>query len=238
MIRALVACAGMFGGLMAAQAQDSRPADSSGKPLPGVKDPALAKELTRRVAVDQAARKDLINFMAEHKIAGTVDPMKMGDKIAADYKARIARVRDADRDNIKWLKEIVAKQGWPGKSLVGSAGSQNAWLLVQHADADRDFQESCLKKMEAMPRGEIEPKNLAYLTDRVLVGRGKKQKYGTQAVFQNGKAVASPVEDPDNVDARRKSVGLQPLADYLKIIEQVYKTPQKADAAKTKEKGG
>jgi hypothetical protein len=171
----------------------------------------------------------LIKFQVAHQLVGKADLDKLDPKIAAEYKAAIEKVKQEDRKNLQWLKEVVGTHGWPGKSLVGVIGAQNAWLLVQHADADRDFQELCLKQMQALPSGEVEPRQMAYLTDRVLVGRGRKQKYGTQAEFRDGKAVPSPIDEEATVDERRKAVGLEPLAEYLKTLEAVYSKPPRAE---------
>ncbi len=234
MSRMVIACLIVVAAARISHAQDSKPAAPLDEQLRGVKEAALAKELIRRTAVDQAARFDFINFTAKNKLLGPVDLKKLDPKLAEGYKSKLAKMQEADRDNLRWLKDVVAKHGWPGKSLVGAKAAQDAWLLVQHADTDRDFQESCLKKMEALPKGEVEPKNIAYLTDRVLVGRGKKQKYGTQAMFKDGKAVAQPIDDAEHVDERRKAVGLQPLAEYLKMVEKLYSTPRDAEAKKPK----
>jgi hypothetical protein len=59
---------------------------------------------------------------------------------------------------------------------------------------------------------KVEPQHMAHLTDRILVMRGKKQKYGTQATWVNGKIVASPIEDEATVDERRKALGLEPMS--------------------------
>jgi hypothetical protein len=201
-----------------------------------VKEPALAEELNRRCQSDQDARKELVQFLAAHQLFGTMEIDKLDPKIAAGYKAAVKKVKDEDRKNLLWMKKVVTRHGWPGKSLVGAAGAQNAWLLVQHADADRDFQELCLKKIKALPRGEVEPRNMAYLTDRILVGRGNKQRYGTQAVIKDGKAVPSPIEEEDKVDERRKAVGLEPLTEYLKTMEAFYTKPLPTKI-KEKEKG-
>lgn len=231
MSRAIISCLLILAFVSSTRAQEPKKETKK-----EIKNPALAKELARRFAVDQAARNDLIKFMAENHISGVVDATKTDPKIVETFQAKLAKVQEADRDNTAWLKEMIDKHGWPGKSLVGSAGEQNSWLLAQHADADREFQEFCLKKMQAMPKGEVEPRNIAYLTDRVLLAQGKKQKYGTQAIMKDGKATPRPLEDPEHVDQRRKSVGLQPLAEYLKFMEQVY-GPKKDDANKGKEKG-
>jgi hypothetical protein len=66
------------------------------------------------------------------------------------------------------------------------------------------------------------------LTDRVLVGEGKKQLYGTQLSTKDGKLTPQPIEDETNVDVRRKEAGLQPLAEYIKFVEGMYKVKEPA----------
>jgi len=228
--RATYICVWTILGLGSIAAQDKQPA--AAQDYARVKEPELAKDLLRRCNNDQEARNDFLKFEMDNKLVGNVQPEKLDPKIAQEYRSKLYWWQNVDRDNLKWMKAVVAKHGWPGKSLVGVTGAQNAWLLVQHADSDRDFQESCLKKMEAMAKGEIDPQHLAYLTDRILVGKGKKQKYGTQGAFKDGKIVASPIEDEANVDARRKAIGLVPLADYLKTLEAMYKPGNGAKSGK------
>jgi len=50
-----------------------------------------------------------------------------------------------DVKNTREMKKIVKKYGWPDIDLVGEEGSNGAWLLVQHADLDVEFQKKCLK---------------------------------------------------------------------------------------------
>ena len=78
--------------------------------------------------------------------------------------------------------------------------------------------------MEKLPRNEVIPSNVAYLTDRVLVAEGKKQKYGTQFTQVDGKHQPQPIEDEANVDKRRKDLGLSTMAEYTKQIEKMYGT--------------
>jgi hypothetical protein len=79
-------------------------------------DDALRGELLRRMAKDQVARK-----------AMDLDGM-----------------REAEAENLPWLKAVVAARGWPGASLVGTDGAHAAWLLAQNADSDPAFQRRCL----------------------------------------------------------------------------------------------
>lgn len=79
-----------------------------------------------------------------------------------------------DRRNTARMHEIVDTYGWPTKTLVGAKASHEAWLLVQHADHDVEFQQRCLKLVTAHLRdGETTKTEFAYLTDRVLVNTGK-----------------------------------------------------------------
>jgi hypothetical protein len=194
------------------------------------KEPELASELTVRVESDQAVRQEMIAFTVKHKLIGNVNLATVDSKIAAEYLALLLKVQSEDRKNLRWLKDVVSRLGWPGKSLVGSKCAHSAWLLVQHADSDREFQQTCLTKMEALPKGDVEARDIAFLTDRILVGTGKKQKYGTQANFKDGKAVAAPIDDEEHVDERRQALGLEPLEDYLKLIEEIYTKPQKPES--------
>jgi len=212
-----------------------------------IKEPALAKEIKERVARDQAARMEMIAAMNPPKNSDaakdkenkgvdrnrTPEKGKNGDQDNLSWLKNAVRqhfdrnrvfetVAKMDRENTAWLKEVVSKHGWPGRSLVGAEAAGGAWLLVQHADADPAFQRKCLDLMEALPAGEIKPDNLALLTDRVLLAEGKKQRYGTQFENKAGKWVPRPLEDPDQVDARRAKVGLGTLKDYAKKIEEVY----------------
>ena len=121
-----------------------------------------------------------------------------------------------DSRHLGRLKQIVDQHGWPGKSLVGEDGANAAWLLVQHATQDPDFMKRCRGLMErAVKRGEASASDHAYLVDRVRLRDGKPQLYGTQFVQDSeGRLILQPLKDPEEVDERRRKVGLMPLAEY------------------------
>jgi hypothetical protein len=60
--------------------------------------------------------------------------------------------------------------------------------------------------------------SLALLEDRVALGEGRRQTYGSQIGFneKTKRYYVSPLDAPDNVDARRAAVGLPSLSDYVK----------------------
>ena len=190
------------------------PAKVQGDAAPhAVRDPTLRDELLRMAKEDQEIR----------------DRASRARYADAAINARWAEV---DRKNTARLKAIVAERGWPGKGLVGPDGAQAAWLLVQHADRDRDFQRRCLTLLEqAVKAGEASGVHLAYLTDRVRVGDGRPQLYGTQFLTIDGREELQPIEDQAHVDERRKAVGLPPLAEYVEAH-------RKRNAPKEGTKGG
>lgn len=121
-----------------------------------------------------------------------------------------------DTTNTARMKEIITEHGWPSQTAVGQDGAMSAWLLVQHADKDPQFQRQCLELMQqAVAVGEASGSNFAYLTDRVRVGDGQPQIYGTQNRVVDGKVISAEIEDAARVDGRRAAVGLGPIAEYL-----------------------
>lgn len=127
--------------------------------------------------------------------------------------------------NEQRLKGVLKRYGFPGYDLVGEKGSNNFWLMAQHCDKDVPFQQKVLKAMKAeLPRHNADPKNYAYLTDRVLLNTGKKQLYGTQLQYRldSCQAVPRPLQDSLAVNDRRKDIGLEPIEAYLNWMSQLH----------------
>jgi hypothetical protein len=138
-----------------------------------------------------------------------------------DNAALEKEIERVDDENIIELEAIIAKVGWPGKTVVGVKGSGAVWTILQHAD------HATLKKhiplmTKAAEAGEIDGGLLATSVDRVRVGDGLPQVYGTQFHQVNDEWVPRPIEDEANVDARRKSVGLGPLSEYTALLRQMH----------------
>ena len=129
-------------------------------------------------------------------------------------------MREVHQRNNARMREIVAAHGWPGRRLVGDGPSEAAWLVVQHAVLDPEFQSACLPLLEAAVSGGDAPAwQFAYLLDRVRLARGEPQVYGTQYVpGEGGKSVPWEIEDPAGVDERRRAVGLATLEENTKRI--------------------
>lgn len=124
------------------------------------------------------------------------------------------------------LEKIVRRYGYPGFRQVGEKSSNNFWLLVQHADAHPDFQRQVLKLMLVeVKKKNASASNYAYLTDRVALGAGKPQEYGTQVEFKGegiGKATPRNLRDPQRVNQRRTAMGLETEEAYLKANDEMH----------------
>lgn len=184
----------------------------------GINQP-LRRELLRMEEEDQKYRNEISEV--EKKTPASDEKQK---RLAALWK----RQEEADKRNIKRLAEIIEKYGWPGNSLVGREGSLTAFLIVQHADLEYQKKYFPLLK-EAVGKGEADPVHAAYLEDRILMREGKNQIYGTQLHTNEltKKLELWPIEDEERVDARRVSLGLEPIAEYLKRFGVEYKPPIK-----------
>ena len=128
-----------------------------------------------------------------------------------------------DRQNTTDLKELLKIYPWFTISEFGWEADKNAWLLVQHADHDSPFQRQVLAILEPLvAKGESNPRNFAYLYDRVAASfqnpaERKPQRYGTQRMCTGpGTSEPLPVEEPEKLDERRATVGLPPEAEYKK----------------------
>jgi hypothetical protein len=193
-----------------------------------VTDPTLRAELVRRMKAEQDAR------IAVMRVAPPNQPLSAEDRKRPDVQAAFDAMAKTDRDNRAWLKGVVEKRGWPRKSAVGADGALAAFLIAQHAADDLDFMAKCLGLIKAAYQdGQAEGQWVALMTDRLLVLKEKKkQLYGTQLMAQDGKLVPQPIEDEGNVDRRRKELGLPPLADYLKVVNDRPKAPPKSPPGK------
>ncbi len=183
------------------------PAQTPAKPI---QNPQLAKELARRVTIDQAAREKMIGYMKSSQSGQPV------------IKS-IEEMHKIDADNTSWLKATTVKLGWPTISMVGKEGAHNAWLLAQHVESKKLMREFLDLMTPHVATNEVSKIDYAYITDRVNIGEGKKQVYGTQAMSDGkGGWTIQPTEDPANLDKRRKELGLGTIAEYMKQIAAMY----------------
>ena len=131
---------------------------------------------------------------------------------------------EVDQHHTSRMKELVIEIGWPTISKVGPEAAHAAWLLVQHADHDVDFQKKCLTLMKSELETEVERRCIAYLEDRVRVNLGQPQLYGTQFDEVDNNFVPWTIENPEQVDERRLQMGLGTLQEGIEEMYDAYRT--------------
>jgi hypothetical protein len=170
--------------------------------------------LAQMIAEDQAVR---FGWMWFQKKGHKLEDVFQNPKFQSEFG-------QMDKKNTEELKQILKTWGWVKISEFGETPSQNAWLLVQHADHDVVFQEEVLNLLEgALKTNDVTPQNYAYLWDRVRVNKKELQRYGSQGMcVGKGKWEPKAIEEPvKKLDERRKSMGLEPMSEYLKQVSQM-----------------
>ena len=131
------------------------------------------------------------------------------------------KLDETDSTNLASVSRILDTYGWP--SGLSDAANKAIFLVIDHSDLNIMNKYIGLFR-DAVEKGYLSMNDFVTMEDRMLMNDGKPQKYGTQAysLVEDSKTVIYiwPVEDPDKLDALRKSVGLMPIESYLEIVKQ------------------
>jgi hypothetical protein len=167
-------------------------------------DKSLQRELLKIFDDDQHSRQTLEQIKA--------------DTPNRQFKSDSLRKLILVQDSINLLKvtKIIDHYGWVSPELVGQRANLTLFLVIQHADLQTQVKYLPVLK-DAVKRGAAKPDQLAMLEDRIAVRQRGKQVYGSQISYdvKSDKFILLPIENPREVDARRASVGLGPLAEYV-----------------------
>ncbi len=120
----------------------------------------------------------------------------------------------------KELNRIMDMIGYPTSNKVGEDASEAAWFIIQHAIGQPAFMKKSAELLQqAVQENKADPVSLAYLTDRIAVLEGKPQLYGTQFAWdENGEMSPNSFDDLNNVNHRRKSIGLNTLEEQIQMM--------------------
>lgn len=179
---------------------------------------SVKKQIDSLYTIDQKVQLNITNTF---KNGGNSEKM---NELLAIQKTTFKR-------HIPLLKEIHHKIGYPTTDLVGKQHSNYFFTMVQHADADVDFQEQMLKTITIeVKKGNVDGKQYAYLMDRVQLANHKPQTYGTQLKYNmnTGQAYPKNLKDSSNVNKRRKQIGLKSIEAYLNKASQLHFEMNKA----------
>jgi hypothetical protein len=166
------------------------------------------RELRRRYLLDQAIR----NPANSARWRADLPPGAEMLWNATEYTNSIA----VDCDNTEWLSAQLRDITWFDVPTYGAEADSNAFFLVQHADRSPEFQRAVLSALVHLPPDKTARRNVAFLTDRVALGSGKPQQYGTQGRCSvDGDWKPSDIQDEANVDDRRRAMGLGTISERI-----------------------
>jgi hypothetical protein len=170
----------------------------------------LLSELRRRLALDQKIRE----------LSRQPPPKDFPSAAVLPWSAVLStRWAAIDCGNTEWLKNQLKEIGWFDIPTYGAEADESAWYLVQHADREPAFQRAMLAHLQALPATHTSQKRIAYLWDRVAGQDGKPQRYGTQGMcLPDGSWRPLPTEDPEHLDERRVSLGMEPIAEHAGLV--------------------
>lgn len=140
-------------------------------------------------------------------------------------------VKKHDSLNLLRVEEIIARHGYPGKSLVGEPTNKSVYYVIQHSDKIEKYFPLIQKAGES---GEIPMRLVAMMHDRFLIDQGKEQIYGTQIqgrrVFNKEENREEwfqflwPIANPEQVNKLRQEMGLGgTLEEYVTSMGLEYR---------------
>jgi len=147
------------------------------------------------------------------------DKLIESGELSNGYNAEMEQIHI---ENSEKLDEIINLIGYPTIDKVGKDANEAAWLIIQHAISQPRFMKKCAELLSIeVSHKNADPKHLAYLTDRIAVFEGNPQLFGTNFDWdENGELSPNKYDDLNEVNERRKSIGLNTLEEQTAIIRQ------------------
>ncbi|GAA4317306.1 DUF6624 domain-containing protein [Flaviaesturariibacter amylovorans] len=169
-------------------------------------DRELKRQLDSVYAIDQQYRALLSAPPAQKDSLAKAYGVSLGE---IDMKLWGIQSR-IDSSNLRWVDSVIARRGYPGRSLVGEPAHEAAWYVIQHSGKIAHYLPLI---RTAGKKGELPFRLVAMMEDRYLMEQGKEQVWGTQGTCRGRKGVTGtecfiwPIKDPGGVNRRRKEAG-------------------------------
>ncbi len=148
-----------------------------------------------------------------------IDQTTLDEKSKSELKQANYELMDyIDNKNIQYLLELKPKDKWFNRKEIGDEAAMYAFLIMQHAPAE--IQRKYYSELKtAMQSGDLPKSEFALFEDRIRVGNGQKQLYGSQFHCEAGKLIPFPIENIEKINERRKSMDLnQSLEEYGALL--------------------
>jgi hypothetical protein len=130
----------------------------------------------------------------------------------------LQKMVEADRKTAGPLNAIFNRHGVPTYDMVGVDAAQGFVVMVQHQSPE--FRAAVLPKLKAnVDAGQADPGTYASVYDRTQRDQSRNQLYGEQLECAAGEALhEAPMDDAQNVNARRAGLGLIRLDLYERLV--------------------
>ncbi|SIN66157.1 DUF6624 domain-containing protein [Algoriphagus halophilus] len=178
-----------------------------------------ASQLDEIYQKDQEVRKELMALLGKYQETG-----EGGIKLLL-LSRKMERI---DKGNQDYVLRLLEKCGWNNK--LPKSSHETIFLVLQHADAP------VIEKYISWVKEKVEleilkPDDYATMLDRKLMNENKLQLYGTQtlALENSNTTYVWPVQNPDSLNLRRKSVGLPDMDTYFKIAQDSFQVKMEWD---------
>lgn len=160
-------------------------------------------QVFRQILMDPARSKERDSLVAAHRFPA-----------GKEMEGLSALMLEADSSNLSRVRVIIARYGYPGKSLVGVPTNEAAFFVLQHSDRIRQYLP--LVK-QAAEQNELPFRLYAMMLDRQRMQAGQPQVYGSQGFgFTAVNPVTGeteqhkfiwPIQNPSRVNERRRQAG-------------------------------
>lgn len=176
-------------------------------------------QIVRHTEITLPLVHDQIEEMAREDQQARSSDSAEREKSAHDLRARSSMT---DKQNLEKIRSIFDRYGYPTAAQIGRDGVTAFWLLIQHADNDSKLQRKMLLGAK-MRMDELDlPKSIyAYLIDRNQYNLNASQTYGTQLKIVGAHILFPGLINPREVDAKRASMCLPPLQDYIDAYKRL-----------------
>lgn len=181
-----------------------------------ISQPKLKALIDSLYQVDQQVQQDMITSIQK---GVPFDSVKVLETVEKQTFAR----------HIPLLKGIYKQYGYPTPKMVGQESSYHFFTLIQHSDADVNFQSQMLPLIKRqVDKKQASGKEYAFLYDRIHLNKGGEQLFGTQMDYDsNGNAFPKKLKDKANVNKRRQQLGMETLEEYLAKVTEMHKQMNK-----------
>ncbi|WMN11563.1 hypothetical protein QYS49_38865 [Marivirga salinae] len=149
----------------------------------------------------------------------TIKSIKLRQQVnpESENEELIKEMKILDSTLLHKVTLFLNEYGWKSKKEIGELANMGLLLAIQHSSTEE--MESFKEIVErAYQEDKVEKSSYALYVDRLKVRNGLPQIYGTQFYYDEKSASLrfNEIEDFENVNKRRKKVGLAKIEKYAK----------------------